>query len=178
MSARPLGSDTFCGFGVCLFLPCRHRGKDSLPPRLRSGKGCGTGNVGISSAHGRDNTLDQLALQRNANLPDGSRLWQRQGARPGCQRLSSVAARLCVVSLCLSLGLLHSVARLRFPPDACRLRVNSVGFQHLFPHHNCRRSLLEGDGACLSAANDSRYSACLPREIPLGLCRNGNFRRP
>ena len=122
--------------------------------------------------------MDECPLLGNAHLSGGAVVRQHQcivGCRAG---LPPVAARQCVVPLCLSSGLLHPATRLRFPLASGSAGQYHVGLQHLFPHYHCRRPPLEGDGLGLPAAHDWRHRAGLQGTLSVGARRHGAVCRP
>ena len=159
-----------------LLLPGRHRRKDTLPPRLGREQGSRPRNRRTQGGDGRGDALDELRVQRNADVPDGSRIHEHEGRQHGYQRVPPVPARERMVRVRLPLGLLHPAARVRLPPASCRPRLRDMGVLQLFPHHHSRRTHLEGHGPGLPAADDSRHSAGIQGQIPVGTDSNRHLR--
>ena len=164
-----------CDYLVCIFLPRRHRGEDSLPPRLVGRKGTGTRTDRILRADGRALAMDKLGVQRHADIPDCTVVQQHRRTESGHQRLPPVAARERMANICLPVGILYPAACLRLPSVDGGIGSRDMGVQQLFPHHHRRRSPVEGDGAGLSAANDCGHRARLSRQVALGIHRYGDI---
>ena len=83
-------------------------------------------------------------------------------ALEGGECLSSVAARECVVCLCLPAGFLYPAACLRLPSAPGSIRFDHLGLLNLFPDYHRCRSYLEGMGLGLPATADCRSGIGLP----------------
>ena len=117
----------------------------------------------------------EFRVRRYAHLSDGTVVQEYRQSGGSCQGLSSVAAKLRVVCLCLSAGLLHTAALVRLPPPSRCAGLGDMGVLILFLHYHCCRPLLEGGGSRISATNDSRRGAELPGPLPARLPRYGDI---
>ena len=171
MSARCDCCRTLCSNLFCLFFSACIARKDTFPPRFASRRGHGTGTYRVRTTYWRGNTMDKLAFQRYADLPNIACIQFHRWTFGSHGSLSSLVARLCLVPLCLSLGLLYPASCVQFPPVVGCIGQYFVGIFFLFPYHYRRRAPLEGNGIGLSSADDSRRGAGLSGQIPVGLHR-------
>ena len=121
--------------------------------------------------------MDQLALLRNADLPDGTVVQQPAGAQRSGQLLPSVAAGERVVCVCLSARLLYPAAGVRLQTASGSARIHSLGIQQLLLHHHRSRTHLESDSTRLPAADDCGHSARIQGQIPVGIRGDSHIHR-
>ena len=171
MSARCDCCRTLCSNLFCLLFSARIARQDTFPSRFAGKCRFRTGTYRVRTAYWRGNTMDKLAFQRYADLSNLACVQFYRWTFDSHVGISPLVARLCLVPICLSLGLLYPASCVQFPPVVGCIGQYFVGILFLFPYYYRCRTPLEGNGIGLSSADDSRRGAGLSGQIPVGLHR-------